>query len=82
MNETVVQEAVHVCVLTYDLLQIVAPFIEKEATVMRNDSPASQSFLATQRFLTTEHAFEGTQHHNQTFQGFLIFSLLQLVRRL
>jgi hypothetical protein len=71
-----------VCVLTYDLLQIVAPFIEKEATVMRNDSPAGQSFLATQRFLTTEHAFKGTQHHNQTFQGFLIFSLLQLVRRL
>jgi hypothetical protein len=41
-----------------DLLKMVAPFIEKEDTVMRNAIPASQSLSATLRFLVTGQAFE------------------------
>jgi hypothetical protein len=41
-------------VSTYnDLLQMVAPFIEREDTAMRNSIPVSQRLSATLHFLTT-----------------------------
>jgi hypothetical protein len=45
-------------VSTYsDLLQMVAPLIVKEDTVMRNDILASQRLSATLRVLATGQAF-------------------------
>jgi hypothetical protein len=41
-----------------DLLQMVAPFIERGDTVVRNSIPASQRLCATLRFVATRQAFE------------------------
>jgi hypothetical protein len=52
-------------VSTYnDLLQMAAPLVERDDTVMRNSIPASQRISATLRFLAAGQAFEDYAERN------------------
>jgi hypothetical protein len=46
-------------VSSYGLLHMVAPFVQKDDTVIRNAISASQRLSATLLFLVTRQAFEG-----------------------
>jgi hypothetical protein len=67
-------------VSTYnDLLQMVAPFIKRDDTVIRNSIPPSQRLSATLRFLATGQALENlkftTATAPQTLNGTPLFSM-------
>jgi hypothetical protein len=53
-------------VSTYDLLQMVADFIEREVTVVRNSIPTSRSLSAALCFVAAGQAFEDLKFTTET----------------